>query len=114
MIDFESDPRLSEADRAETRSFAERGRPRWLDRYGGAEQPPVGGLRFRGLLRANTLRPTGQSPLTPATLSGGDRQVTGIPECGQSAVLTRSRAVRREHCRMGRRRWRSGMRGPFG
>ena len=37
MIDFESDPRLSEADRADMRSLAERGRRRWLDRYGSSE-----------------------------------------------------------------------------
>ena len=37
VIDFESDPRLSEADRAEMRSLSQRGRRRWLERFGNPE-----------------------------------------------------------------------------
>jgi len=38
VIDFESDPRLTEADRAQMRSLAERGQRRLQDRFGTAKR----------------------------------------------------------------------------
>ncbi len=37
VVDFESDPRLSEVDRVRIRALAERGRRRWLEQFGEPE-----------------------------------------------------------------------------